>query len=419
MNPMLRLLLIFFFLGPLCATAQPFLQRKISVQIKQQPLRDALTIISNEGGFNFSYNSRSLRADSLVSVQARDREVQEILHQLFRSEYEFKESGSYIIIRRKTLQTSSVVARDPVRSEYYAVTGQVLDAETGQPLAEATVYEKNNLLSAMTDETGRFAMKLKRKYQTAQLNVSKDGFEDTTVSVQSNHNQQMTVALYRVQPAYVMGPPVLNDLGHPAPAADTLAGGDLNVERRWLSNVFLSSRQKIRSLNLRRFYTTRTWQFSVVPGLSTHGRMNPQVINRVSVNLIGGYSGGTDAFEVGGLFNIVKRDVRGGQAAGLFNLVGGSVQGVQVSTLYNDVNGDVRGTQVSGAGNVCRGRMKGVQVAMLYNRALSVHGVQVGLVNRTESSEGTSIGLINLSRDAAQRRRVHFLLRLPRRRMPG
>lgn len=398
-------------------SAQSHLSKVISIDAKSQPIKDVLTIISNEGEFNFSYNSKSVNKDSLVSVSVKNGTVLQVLRKLFNSGYEFKETGSYIIIRRKALTTSNVVAAKPANADFYTITGVVVDEETGERLADATVYEKVNLISTLTDPDGKFLLKLKNKYKTASISISKDGFEDTTVEVKTNFDQKMTIALTRTEPPYIaFGPQLSEDYIQNLSGVkkqDVELGADFEVERKWISNLFISSKQKVRSMNLKRFYTTRAYQFSVVPGVSTHGRMNPQVTNGVSINLLGGYSGGTSVFEVGTLFNIDKQDVKYGQVAGLFNLVGGDLNGVQVACVYNEVEDSVKGTQVSGLVNKAK-HVQGMQIATIYNKAQTISGIQIGLINVTEDRKGTSIGLLNLSKGRKSKYRIGFILRLPR-----
>jgi hypothetical protein len=168
------------------------------------------------------------------------------------------------------------------------------------------------------------------------------------------------------------------------------------------------------------------------------------VVNNVSLNILGGYNGGVNGVEVGGLFNIDKKAVRYVQVAGLFNIDGGPVQGVQVGGInntvlnavegiqvaginnivtgkfsgiqvggvYNHVTDSVRGFQIAGVGNFARRAVKGTQVAGVanisnhamnglqiagvLNYAKVLKGVQVGLINIADTSEGLSIGLINI-----------------------
>jgi hypothetical protein len=81
--------------------------------------------------------------------------------------------------------------------------------------------------------------------------------------------------------------------------------------------------------------------------------MSGQVINNFSLNIFGGYSGGVDGMELGGLFNIDKKDAQYFQAAGLFNMVGGNTNGVQLAGISNTVLKSVQGVQASWYQQLC------------------------------------------------------------------
>ena len=158
------------------------------------------------------------------------------------------------------------------------------------------------------------------------------------------------------------------------------------VEKTWLAKVFLSSRQRVQSLNLSKFFADKPFQFSLTPGLGTHGLMGAQVINKFSLNILGGYTAGVNGVEIGGLFNIVKKDVHKLQVGGIFNVVGGEVKGVQIGGLHNKVLDSVIGLQIAGFNNKVNGPLTGVQLGGIYNKVNgNVSGLQIaGAVNERE-----------------------------------
>ncbi len=131
------------------------------------------------------------------------------------------------------------------------------------------------------------------------------------------------------------------------------------------------------SLNLDGFFSKQPFQFSLTPGLGSHGRMGAQVINKFSLNILGGYTAGVNGFELGTLFNIVKQDMKYVEIAGLFNIVGGKASGIQVAGLYNSVLDSVSGIQIAGLSNIAARDMKGIQVGGIYNHAYHSKGVQI------------------------------------------
>jgi len=159
------------------------------------------------------------------------------------------------------------------------------------------------------------------------------------------------------------------------------------------------------------------FQMTFIPPLSTNGIKNSRMINKVSINLLIGNSGGIDGFEAGTLINSVNQDVSGFQLSGFGNIVGGSSQGCQLSGFMN-INGsstsvfqgtgfinitgsDMKGAQIAGFSNLTGGTTCGFQGAGLFNITQSVTGAQAaGFCNIAgETGRGAQIsGFINIAR---------------------
>ena len=97
--------------------------------------------------------------------------------------------------------------------------------------------------------------------------------------------------------------------------------------------------------------------------------------------------GSIDGGQLGGV-NVVGRDV--GPPA--------SMRGLQVGVLANVVAGDARGVQLSLGTNLTKGSVEGLQSALLFNRAGSMDGLQLSLVNVAGDLDGVQIGLVNVGR---------------------
>ena len=450
----IAVLSIIAIIACLTTAAQGNLNKVVPLNVTRQRLGEVLEILSNRGNFYFSYNTSIVRQDSLVTYHASNRSVGQILDALFADDFEFRESGNYIIIRKAPVKLTIVTNKAITEDKQYVVSGYVLDDATGMQLPNASIYEKRLLLSALTNEKGYFRIRFKNKVKTAALTVSKEFYEDTTVLIEPQYHQQITVTLLPagapditiVKPEDYFVPDSLR-VRVTTPSGSTeytyVRQDSAGVEKTRMGNFLVSAAQQVQSINLKGFFTNRPYQVSLTPGLSTHGRMSGQVINNFSFNIFGGYSGGLNGIEVGGLFNIDKKDVRFVQVGGLFNIVGGTVTGVQVGGINNTVLGAVRGLQIGGVNNYARGiaglqvggvynhaahfvkgvqvagvgsfakekvsgiqvggvgnianrDMSGVQVGGVFNYAKRLKGVQIGLINIADTSYGYSIGLINI-----------------------
>jgi len=425
-----RLLALFLSLALSAASnhlfAQGTLARNISIHVKNQRLGTVLKTMEEKGKFYFSYNSNILKADSLVTLDAENWTIKEVLDRMLMNRFQYKQSNDFIILRYAPLQLNLTTEKSVTEGNECAISGFVTDERSGKKLRNASVYEKNLLQSALTDENGYFELRLKNEGAQVHLTISKELYKDTTITYLSDVN--VTKQAGRSVLYYALN--------------DDVEG----IESTSIGRLFLSTKQQIEAANLRGLIANAPFQASAIPNVSTHGAMNGQIVNTVSLNAVGGYNAGVDGFEFGIIFNLDKGDVRSVQIAGAFNIVGGSVGGLQLGGLYNNVLGSVRGAQlailhnsvkqnldgvqvslynhvrgrVSGMqiapvgnianknvraiqigaiGNVALRKMEGVQIGGLFNYARNLRGLQIGLVNIADTSSGFSLGLINYVRN--------------------
>ena len=363
-------LIILFITAPLLSMAQQFLNKQVSINAKNKPVGDVLKTISKQGGFYFSYNSELIKDDSLVSVAANNKTVRQVLGMLFDKNFEYTETNTHIIIQ-------------PSAAMYWYATGYVKDELTGEGIAYASVYEKTQFVSTLTNELGYFRLRLRDRNKTATISVSKSWYADTAIVISPSTKQDVKVGIK----------PKNFEL-------DTfVVTKKTELEGNWLSRMFLSSKQRMQGMNLGKFFANKPYQTSLIPGLSTHGSMSSQSVNKFSFNLLGGYTGGVNGFEMAGIFNINKTNVRGAQIGGVFNMADGKVSGLQIAGLYNHVMHASEGWQFAGFANLVNAELTGIQIGGAYNHVWGdITGVQIGgFANLAKGSvEGAQVsGAVN------------------------
>jgi hypothetical protein len=370
--------------------AQDLLSRRITIYASNQPLCDVLKQISNKGNFYFSYNSKLINRDSIVSISATDQPVQQVLDQLFNQTLSYRVTNNHIILR-KASHPPTTTSPTESQDQYFIVSGYILDAETGERIAAASIYDKQHLVSALTDNQGYFTLKLRKRHGRTLLTVSKAAYRDTSLYVSPESHRMVTLVLEPVQLQYstITVSPVFDQ-----PDSITAAPASISyipvvqqpvkeVEQTRVGKFLLSAQQRIQSINLAKFFADRPFQVSLIPGIGTQGKLSGQVVNNVSLNLLGGYTGGSEGLELGGLFNINKTRVAGLQAAGIFNIAGGPASGIQMAGVSNTVLNRTKGLQMAGVSNFTKGSFTGWQVSGFYNHATdSVAGAQIsGAIN--------------------------------------
>ncbi|WP_315821162.1 carboxypeptidase-like regulatory domain-containing protein [Paraflavitalea speifideaquila] len=92
-----------------------------------------------------------------------------------------------------------ITNRTASEEKVYYVSGFILDDQTGETISNASIYEKNQLVSAISDKQGYFKLRLKSRHDKASITVSKEFYEDTTIVIQPRYNQQVSIAIMPVE----------------------------------------------------------------------------------------------------------------------------------------------------------------------------------------------------------------------------
>ncbi|MFM8739315.1 MAG: hypothetical protein ACKOC0_03830 [Cytophagales bacterium] len=370
------------------------MDKKITISLMNERLPEALTKISKEGGFAFSYNSAIISNSQLVTVYAFERTIREVLDEIFKGTMQFKEKNKYVILKKMA------VASKPSQ---VIITGFVEDAVTGRKIENASVYDTHSVTSVITDEVGFFQLKLAKQSDSIRFSVSKKNYLDTLVKLPAQNLQSLRVLMHS------------KVVTTPSPA-DT-ARIDKTPE---IMSMPYESEPNVQNISDTIY---RDIQISLLPFVGTNNELSGNTINNYSINILGGYSLGTRQIELGFFFNIDRGDVSWLQISGVGNLVGRDVYGLQAAGLANVSGGEVKAVQMAGFYNGNRGELHGVQVAGFANTNLrAIHGVQVaGFHNLSRGpSRGVQItGGVNLSLGSLRGTQVAGTMNLTTRGMHG
>jgi hypothetical protein len=356
----------------------PPLERTVNLRADNQPASEVLDRVEQLAKVNFSYNPAAIGADQKVTFAAGNRSVRAVLNLMFRGAVQYKVSGEYIILTPANVQAAGGQAR---RGGDFVLTGYVIDEATGERVPRASIYDRASLASAVSDAYGFYKIRLPADQGDINLSVSKQAYLRQQVTIQPS--QAETYAEVRIRPI------PLEQLKLAQVKLDSLAPVAPPIESEGLARFFLPEEQRIHTENLVE-RIGRSAQVSLLPAVGTNRLLGGSTTNQFSLNLLAGYADEVKAAEIGGLVNIVRRDVRYFQAAGLFNLVGGRTKGVQFAGLGNLNGRGVDGWQAAGLFNLSRSRMDGVQMAGLFN------------FNWARTGPWQAAGLFNFSKDTLQ-----------------
>lgn len=423
----MKKLLAFIFLlqfSQLFAQNTPPLERIISIKITNERLDNALKAIGNSGSFSFSYNPDDIDINKKVSVSLQNQPVREALTIIFGNTVTFKSRGNYVILKKN----------DEEQKKDFFVMGYVSDGETGLKIEKASVYEPVTLASAVTNQYGYYRLKIPTTLSNVNIQVRKQNYHSTEALVKGKQNITLNLTIIPVKPLQIsnktLTPIAIKTDTLPAKKLDSIppfqnkpieiAKDTLSVTKkkldyqnywdetkeilldthRQITDWFINTRQKIHLNNIEDTLY-RPFQISLTPFVGTNHYLSGNVINDYSVNILVGYSLGVRKLEVGGFMNIVRGNVSGIQAAGFANLVGEHVRGVQGAGFVNVVGKNTYGIQASGFGNLVFGNFTGIQASGFANAVLhsSKYIVQASGFGNLILNNGSGIqatGFVNL-----------------------
>lgn len=328
----------------------PFLEKQVNVQTVNQSIEEVLRLISQQGGFSFSYGPQVVEGQKPLTVVARNKPVREILDQVFHGKVKYRERGTHIILVRVEKNTG-----EPP-STLFVVSGYITDGKSGGQVPEASIYDKESRASAVTNDYGYFKIKIssKEKNPAITLYVNKADYEDTVIYLRQSGYSILNLTIYPTEKlvSYV----------------DSSAASDssFTVNRVALVNMILNEEEQAHTRNIKDTLH-RKFQASFLPYVGTNMRMSGNVVNDYSFNLLAGYSMGTRKLEFGGLMNVDRDSVSYVQIAGLANVTGGPVKGVQVAGLVNYNLRQVKATQIAGITNINYDTTQAFQIAGIAN----------------------------------------------------
>jgi uncharacterized protein YjbI with pentapeptide repeats len=375
------LLILFFSCIFYSAQAQDDpLMRRITLTTGQTPLKDLLHQVSIAGKFYFSYNSSGIDESRMAQIDVQRKTVKHSLELILGKQYEFKSGGNHVIILPKAGKNSSK------SNQTYRITGVVKDAQTGKTISSVSIIELGERNITSSDQSGTYQLPLKGNAEFVKILVSRKNYRDTVFTIKPELNTQISIPLMPLPQIEK-----LNSLSATVP---------VEMEENGLFRSVVSEEQQILSYNLP-LYEQRNFQASFVPNLGTNRSFSGLVENHISFNAIGGYSMALSGFELAGLFNITRRNVRGAQIGGFMNITGGQLSGFQLAGFMNNNIGAIHGVQTAGFYNLSLDSLNGVQMAGFFNMARNrVRGVQTaGFLNISgKELRGVQMaGFVNLS----------------------
>ncbi|MBB6501338.1 carboxypeptidase-like regulatory domain-containing protein [Pedobacter cryoconitis] len=177
--------------------AQSPLQKKLSISLKEESLKSALDKISNISGTKFTYNDQVASSKLKVSVNAKDKSLNEILTLLFIDQpFKFSELGKEVYIKYDPSKEKNVMAdpaANPAEGRKHTLSGTVSSSTTGETFIAATIRVAGTRQAVISNEYGFYSLTLPTgKYH---IEISAVGSRTRTQAIELNKNLTLNIAL--------------------------------------------------------------------------------------------------------------------------------------------------------------------------------------------------------------------------------
>lgn len=148
----MKLIFIFLLAGFLQVSAAGYAQR-VSISVKNKPLKEVFTLLRKQSGYDFLYNSMEINNAKTVTISLKNELLKDVLQKcLSNQSLFFTISGTTVIIKKKP---EAFVA--PI--QLIKLVGKVTNEE-GLPLPGAVVQVKSTGKKVTTDNSGNYKIEV-------------------------------------------------------------------------------------------------------------------------------------------------------------------------------------------------------------------------------------------------------------------
>jgi len=180
------------------AHAQSPLDKKLSINLKDEKLKSALDKITSICGTKFTYNEQIALSTIKISVNAKDKSLKDVLSTAFTDKpLQFSILDKEIFIRFAPEKTKKVEA-DPAANttqskEKHTISGTIKSQNTGETLIAATIRVVGTSLATTSNEYGFYSLTLTQGHY--RLEVSAIGSKPYKTTIELNKNTNLNISL--------------------------------------------------------------------------------------------------------------------------------------------------------------------------------------------------------------------------------
>jgi len=170
------------------------LNKKITLEVHNQPLGEVIRQISQKGDILFSYNPNRIPLDKKITITVKNATLESIFVKVFiNNGIEYVVSEKQVILKpaAQPAQTENQVTNLAVRK--FTVSGYVRDKATGEAIIGANVYNPATMQGTASNAYGFYSLSLPAGDYT--LTYSFIGYTPVEKQIKFDKNNELTIDL--------------------------------------------------------------------------------------------------------------------------------------------------------------------------------------------------------------------------------
>ncbi len=207
-----KLLSLFFLLLAFqTVIAQNVLEKKINVTFNNLELKQAINRIQNTAAVNFTYKKGLLDVEKVVSINAKNESLSDILNNIFKDTgIKYEVLGKQIILTGELPKTTAVTPENKVTptntkaNRDFVITGKITDVNN-EALIGANVLLEGTSIGASADLEGNYKLTIPQESAEKNLVVSYVGFEKNVVKIYNRNKIDISLIQSMLQEIVVVG----------------------------------------------------------------------------------------------------------------------------------------------------------------------------------------------------------------------
>jgi hypothetical protein len=192
MNRFFILLLVSVACNISLAAQDSLLVQKITLPDTTCSVESAIKLIEQKTGLSFSYNSGLINKKKIISLKEVQHEqlIQVLRHTLENPQLNFSIIGRHIVV----YQSERVLSSNPdTRTDsvyFFIIRGRILDKSNLEPLPYSSVYLAGKSIGTVSNESGKFLLKLNSKYISDTVSITCIGYRKIKAPVYTLVNSE-------------------------------------------------------------------------------------------------------------------------------------------------------------------------------------------------------------------------------------